>query len=295
MAGKSKGLGKGLGSLLGDVMDLNNIKEVPSITEDELKNEQMVKTRLIEPNRNQPRKDFNEEALQELADSIRTYGVIQPLIVTKRDDHYQIIAGERRWRAAKLAGLREIPVIVKEYTDEEIDEISLIENIQREDLNPVEEAAAYERLLKEYGLTQEELSERVSKSRTAITNSLRLLRLPEAVQEMLRDGKISTGHAKVLLSLDSSEKQEAAARTVVDEGLSVRDTEKLVKNFDKAAPAPKKPKDLKSQLAYQEAEDQLKALLKSQVRIRRKKENTGRIEIEYYSLEELERIMSHIR
>lgn len=295
MAGKSKGLGKGLGSLLGDVMDLNNIKEVPSITEDELKNEQMVKTRLIEPNRNQPRKDFNEEALQELADSIRTYGVIQPLIVTKRDDHYQIIAGERRWRAAKLAGLREIPVIIKEYTDEEIDEISLIENIQREDLNPVEEAAAYERLLKEYGLTQEELSERVSKSRTAITNSLRLLRLPEAVQEMLRDGKISTGHAKVLLSLDSPEKQEAAARTVVDEGLSVRDTEKLVKNFDKAAPAPKKPKDLKSQLAYQEAEDQLKALLKSQVRIRRKKENTGRIEIEYYSLEELERIMSHIR
>ncbi len=295
MAGKSKGLGKGLGSLLGDVVDLNNIKEVPSITEDELKNEQMVKTRLIEPNRNQPRKDFNEEALQELADSIRTYGVIQPLIVTKRDDHYQIIAGERRWRAAKLAGLREIPVIIKEYTDEEIDEISLIENIQREDLNPVEEAAAYERLLKEYGLTQEELSERVSKSRTAITNSLRLLRLPEAVQEMLRDGKISTGHAKVLLSLDSPEKQEAAARTVVDEGLSVRDTEKLVKNFDKAAPAPKKPKDLKSQLAYQEAEDQLKALLKSQVRIRRKKENTGRIEIEYYSLEELERIMSHIR
>ena len=295
MAGKSKGLGKGLGSLLGDVADLNNIKEVPPITEDELKNEQMVKTRLIEPNRNQPRKDFNEEALQELADSIRTYGVIQPLIVTKRDDHYQIIAGERRWRAAKLAGLREIPVIIKEYTDEEIDEISLIENIQREDLNPVEEAAAYERLLKEYGLTQEELSERVSKSRTAITNSLRLLRLPEAVQEMLRDGKISTGHAKVLLSLDSPEKQEAAARTVVDEGLSVRDTEKLVKNFDKAAPAPKKPKDLKSQLAYQEAEDQLKALLKSQVRIRRKKENTGRIEIEYYSLEELERIMSHIR
>ena len=291
MIKKPSGLGRGLGALLG---------ESAFLSDDEPQNGNGGMTMLpitdVENYSGQPRKNFDPEALAQLADSIRQHGILQPLTVRKLDSgYYQIIAGERRWRAAKLAGLREIPVIVKEYTDEEIDEISLIENIQREDLNPVEEAAAYERLLKEYGLTQEELSERVSKSRTAITNSLRLLRLPEAVQEMLRDGKISTGHAKVLLSLDSPEKQEAAARTVVDEGLSVRDTEKLVKNFDKAAPAPKKPKDLKSQLAYQEAEDQLKALLKSQVRIRRKKENTGRIEIEYYSLEELERIMSHIR
>ena len=294
MAAKSKGLGKGLGSLLGDVVDLNRIAEVSPITEEEIKNEQTIKLRLIEPNRNQPRKDFNEEGLQELAESIRVHGVVQPLIVTKRGDHYQIVAGERRWRAAKIAGLREVPAIVKDYSDKEIDEISLIENIQRQDLNPVEEAGAYQRLMNEYGLTQEALSERLAKSRAAIANSLRLLRLPEEVQELLKTSEISTGHAKVLLGLDTAEKQTRAARIVAEEHLSVRETEKLVKDFDKAPRVPKK-RDLGSSLAYEESENRLKELLKAQVRIRRKKENTGRIEIEYYSVDELERILSHIR
>ena len=294
MAAKSKGLGKGLGSLLGDVVDLNRIAEGSPITEEEIKNEQTIKLRLIEPNRNQPRKDFNEEGLQELAESIRVHGVVQPLIVTKRGDHYQIVAGERRWRAAKIAGLREVPAIVKDYSDKEIDEISLIENIQRQDLNPVEEAGAYQRLMNEYGLTQEALSERLAKSRAAIANSLRLLRLPEEVQELLKTSEISTGHAKVLLGLDTAEKQTRAARIVAEEHLSVRETEKLVKDFDKAPRVPKK-RDLGSSLAYEESENRLKELLKAQVRIRRKKENTGRIEIEYYSVDELERILSHIR
>lgn len=294
MAAKSKGLGKGLASLLGDVADLNRIAEVSPITEEEIKNEQTIKLRLIEPNRNQPRKDFNEEGLQELAESIRVHGVVQPLIVTKRGDHYQIVAGERRWRAAKIAGLREVPAIVKDYSDKEIDEISLIENIQRQDLNPVEEAGAYQRLMNEYGLTQEALSERLAKSRAAIANSLRLLRLPEEVQELLKTSEISTGHAKVLLGLDTAEKQARAARIVAEEHLSVRETEKLVKDFDKAPRVPKK-RDLGSSLAYEESENRLKELLKAQVRIRRKKENTGRIEIEYYSVDELERILSHIR
>ena len=294
MAAKSKGLGKGLASLLGDVADLNRIAEVSPITEEEIKNEQTIKLRLIEPNRNQPRKDFNEEGLQELAESIRVHGVVQPLIVTKRGDHYQIVAGERRWRAAKIAGLREVPAIVKDYSDKEIDEISLIENIQRQDLNPVEEAGAYQRLMNEYGLTQEALSERLAKSRAAIANSLRLLRLPEEVQELLKTSEISTGHAKVLLGLDTAEKQTRAARIVAEEHLSVRETEKLVKDFDKAPRVPKK-RDLGSSLAYEESENRLKELLKAQVRIRRKKENTGRIEIEYYSVDELERILSHIR
>lgn len=295
-APKNKGLGKGLGSLLGEVADLNVIKEVPQIDEEDLRSERMVKIRLVEPNRNQPRKDFEEESLQELADSIRVHGVIQPLIVTKRKEHYLIVAGERRWRAAKIAGLREIPVIVKEYTDKEIDEISLIENIQRRDLNPVEEAAAFQRLIGEYGLTQEELSERVSKSRTAITNSLRLLKLPEEVQEYLKNGTLSIGHAKVILGLETPENQKEAARIIVEGNLSVRETEKLVKEFGKEKPVHKKPEEsLQNKLAYEEAENRLKEILKTQVRINRKNTNKGKIEVEYSSLDELERILTHIR
>ena len=296
MAAKGKGLGKGLGSLLGDVADINRIVETKPITEEDLKSEQMIKIRLIEPNRNQPRKRFDEAALQELADSIRIHGVIQPLIVTKRGEHYQIIAGERRWRAAKIAGLRELPVIVKDYTDKEIDEISLIENIQREDLNPIEEAAAFQRLMGEYELTQEELAERVAKSRTVITNSIRLLKLPESVQEMLRTSALSTGHAKVILGLDTAEKQEEAAKIIVNNNLSVRETEKLVKTLNTPKKEPKLPeRDLKSDLAYEEAENHLKQLLKAQVHIKRKNGDSGKIEISYHSVEELERIISHVR
>ena len=295
MAAKSKGLGKGVGVLFGDVNveEINFDKTGPK-TQEEISAEQMIRIRLIEPNRNQPRKDFDEESLQELADSIRVHGVIQPLIVTKRGDHYQIIAGERRWRAAKIAGLRELPVIIKDYTDREIDEISLIENIQRRDLNPIEEAAAFKRLIEEYGLTQEELSERVAKSRTVITNSMRLLKLPESVQEYLKTGALSTGHAKVILGLDAAEKQQKAAEMVVNDNLSVRDTEKLVANFDKTPSEPKKKEPLGNQLAYEEAENHLKEILKAKVRIRRKNNQTGRIEIDYYSLDELERIMKHM-
>ena len=295
MAAKSKGLGKGLGSLLGDVADISRITDVQPPTQEEIKNEQIVKIRLIEPNRNQPRKQFDDESLQELADSIRVHGVIQPLIVTKRGDHYQIIAGERRWRAAKIAGLRELPVIIRDYSDAEIDEISLIENIQRQDLNPIEEAAAYDRLMTEYNMTQEEVSERVAKSRAAVANSLRLLKLSAPVQALLIDGKISAGHAKVILSLDSTEKQEKAAEIVAEKNLSVRDTEKLVKSFEKAPKPVKEAPDLKENIAYEEAENSLKEILKAQVHIRRKKEHTGKIEIEYTSLDELERIMTHIR
>lgn len=296
MAAKGKGLGKGLGSLLGDVADINRIVETKPITEEDLKSEQMIKIRLIEPNRNQPRKSFDEAALQELADSIRIHGVIQPLIVTKRGEHYQIIAGERRWRAAKIAGLRELPVIVKDYTDKEIDEISLIENIQRQDLNPIEEAAAFQRLMGEYELTQEELAERVAKSRTVITNSIRLLKLPESVQEMLRTSALSTGHAKVILGLDTAEKQEEAAKIIVNNNLSVRETEKLVKTLNTPKKEPKLPeRDLKRDLAYEEAENHLKQLLKAQVHIKRKNGDSGKIEISYHSVEELERIISHVR
>lgn len=295
MAAKSKGLGKGVGVLFGDVnVEEINFDKTGLKTQEEAPAEQMIRIRLIEPNRNQPRKDFDEESLQELADSIRVHGVIQPLIVTKRGDHYQIIAGERRWRAAKIAGLRELPVIIKDYTDREIDEISLIENIQRRDLNPIEEAAAFKRLIEEYGLTQEELSERVAKSRTVITNSMRLLKLPESVQEYLKTGALSTGHAKVILGLDAAEKQQKAAEIVVNDNLSVRDTEKLVANFDKTPAEPKKKEPLGNQLAYEEAENHLKEILKAKVRIRRKNNQTGRIEIDYYSLDELERIMKHM-
>lgn len=296
MAAKSKGLGRGLGELLGEVADINRIREVSPITEDDLKSEQTVKIRLIEPNREQPRKDFDEEALNELADSIRQYGVIQPLIVTKRGEHYQIIAGERRWRAAKIAGLKEVPVIVKAYSDAEIAEIALIENIQRKDLNPIEEAMAYQKLISEYHLTQEGLAERISKNRVVITNAMRLLRLPEEVQEMLVQGQISTGHAKVILGLENGEQQTEAAKTAAEKNMSVRETEKMVhamlnpRTGDKNA-----PKELKNQAEYDAVCSRLKEKLMTKVSISRKAENAGKIEIEFYSLEDFERILTHIK
>lgn len=296
MATKSKGLGKGLGTLFGDVADISKTHEIVPITEEDLKNEQTVKLRLVEPNRDQPRKEFDEEALNELADSIRLHGIIQPLIVVKKDAHFQIIAGERRWRAAKIAGLKEVPVIIKDYTEEEIAEISLIENIQRKDLNPIEEAMAFQRLINEYHLTQEALSERISKNRAVIANSMRLLKLPEDVQELLASGKLSAGHAKVILGLDSAADQSEAAKNVVENALSVRETEKLVKNFgNQKEKQPKEKENLKNQLEYEQVENLLKEKLKTKVSIKRKSENAGKIEIDYYSLEEIERILSHIK
>lgn len=296
MATKTKGLGKGLGTLFGDVADISKTHEIVPITEEDLKNEQTVKLRLVEPNRDQPRKEFDEEALNELADSIRLHGIIQPLIVVKKDAHFQIIAGERRWRAAKIAGLKEVPVIIKDYTEEEIAEISLIENIQRKDLNPIEEAMAFQRLINEYHLTQEALSERISKNRAVIANSMRLLKLPEDVQELLASGKLSAGHAKVILGLDSAADQSEAAKNVVENALSVRETEKLVKNFgNQKEKQPKEKENLKNQLEYEQVENLLKEKLKTKVSIKRKSENAGKIEIDYYSLEEIERILSHIK
>lgn len=247
----------------------------------------------MEPNRKQPRKFFDEDALQELADSIRQFGLLQPILVQDRNDHYEIIAGERRWRAARLAGLKEVPVIIKNYTDQEIVEIALIENIQREDLNPIEEAQAYKRLLEEFNLKQDEVAERVSKSRAAVTNSIRLLKLGDKVQQMVIDDMISTGHARALLAVEDEEEQYALAQKIFDEKLSVREIEKLVKNLHKPAKV-KKLDDKALQAIYLDIEDRLKQKLSTKVAVTSKGEGAGKIEIEFYSHEDLDRILEMI-
>jgi ParB family chromosome partitioning protein len=256
-----------------------------------------LKISLVEPNREQPRKEFQEEGLSELAASIRQYGILQPLVVQKRDDYYEIIAGERRWRAARLAGLKEVPVIIKDYSDQEIVEVSLIENIQREDLNPIEEALAYQRLLDEFSLRQEDIAKRVSKNRSTITNSLRLLKLDERVREMLAAGQITGGHARALLGLENKEQQFEAAKKIADENMSVREVEKLIRSIQKGAPAKKKEpkKDTALDLVCESMENDLKAALGTQVHVNRKNSKAGKIEIEYYSMEELERIYDLLR
>lgn len=254
--------------------------------------EQKIKISLIEPNTTQPRKKFDEESLNELADSIKSYGILQPLLVQKKDGHYEIIAGERRWRAAKLAGLTEVPVIIREYDRQQTMEIALIENVQRDDLNPIEEACAYQQLIQEFNLTQEEIAARVSKNRATITNSMRLLKLDRRVQQMLVDGQISSGHARALLGLENSESQYLAAKKIIQEGLSVRDTEKLVKLMNR--PEKEKKEQEKGpdvNLIYRQIEDKLKSIMGTKVVINRKDKNKGRIEIEYYSQEELERLI----
>ena len=293
---KKSGLGKGLDSLIPN----KNVKSAkPSVKADEKKaapKEEileagpiMVKINKVEPNREQPRKDFDEDALMELADSIKQFGVLQPILVQKKKDYYEIIAGERRWRAAKLAGLKEVPIIVKEFTEQEIVEISLIENIQRENLNPIEEAIAYKRLLEEFNLKQDEVAERVSKSRTAVTNSMRLLKLSDKVQQMIIDDMISTGHARALLAIDDPELQYTLANKIFDEKLSVRETEKLVKEIKN----PKKPKEKKvmeNAFIYQDLEEKMKGVFGTKVSIASKGKGKGKIEIEYYSDDELEHL-----
>ena len=249
---------------------------------------------LVEPNRLQPRKEFDADRIAELAESIKQVGVIQPLLVQKNDDYYEIIAGERRWRAAKIAGLTEVPVIVREYSKQQAVEVSLIENIQREDLNPIEEALAYTRLMDEFELTQEAVSKRVSKSRAAVTNSVRLLRLPASVQEMLINGELTEGHARTLLALDTEERQLDAARKIIKEGLSVRDTEKLVKSITKPKKAKPQP-DAVGTLILKDLEDQFASIFGTRVRIVPRGAGKGRIEIEYYSAAELERLTFMIR
>ncbi len=286
--GLGKGLGKGIDSLISNAYAVETKRPETEKKEPEL----TVKLRLVEPAASQPRKNFDENALTELAESIKKYGVIQPIVVKKVGDHYQIIAGERRWRAAKQAGLKDIPVIVKDYDEQQIAEIALIENLQREDLNPIEEARAYQALIEKYQLKQEEIAEKVFKSRSVITNALRLLKLNEAVQDMLMEGKITNGHAKAILGLDDKDQQLEVAQKVVDEQLSVRDTEKYIKNLQdkKNEVAVAKPV-LQNKTLYETLESRMKSRMGTKVQIKRKSEDKGKIEIDYYSNEDLERIM----
>ena len=289
MAVKRGGLGKGLDSLIPE----GKTKPVTTTTktvEKEVKTvEQLVKISKIEPNREQPRRNFEEDALLELADSIKQFGVLQPLLVQKKGDFYEIIAGERRWRAAKLAGIKEVPVIVKDYTKQEIVEIALIENIQRENLNPIEEAMAYKRLLTEFHLKQDEVAERVSKSRTAVTNSMRLLKLDDKIQQMIVDDMISTGHARALLAIEDKEEQYNLATRIFDEKLSVREVEAIIRQI-KNPKAPKKRKEIQNSFVYRDLEEKMISVIGTKVSVNQKGKGKGKIEIEYYSDAELERI-----
>ena len=305
MAGKKSGLGRGLDALFPEKTVQSKPKTVKTVKEEkkvavdtkkssqqETSNgERMMKISMIEPNREQPRKKFDEDALQELSESIKQYGILQPLLVSDKKDYYEIVAGERRWRAAKMAGLKEVPVVVKEFSTQEIVEISLIENIQREDLNPVEEAMAYKRLIDEFHLKQDEIAEPVSKSRTAVTNSMRLLKLDSRVQQMMVDEMISAGHARAILAISDPEQQYNAAMKVFDEKLSVRETEKLVKSI--LTPTKKKPvvSNPTEDAIYESLEEKMKGITGTRVFIHRKKNNKGKIEIEYYSRDDLDRII----
>jgi len=291
MATKKRGLGLGLDSLITDKSD--NIETEKKETKENVSRETLLPLIKIEPNRAQPRTRFDEDALQELADSIKQYGIIEPIVVQKREDHYEIIAGERRWRAARIAGLKEVPVVVKEYSEDEIFTIALIENIQREDLNPIEEAVAYQKLIQELKLKQDEVAEKVSKSRTAITNSMRLLKLDQRVQQMLIDEMISEGHGRALLPITDPEEQFTLAMKVFDEKLSVRETEKLIKKLQEEKNAPVKQEEETKDVSfiYKSLEEKLKRTLGTKVEIKNKANNTGKIEIEYYSMDELERIV----
>lgn len=293
-----RGLGKGLDSLIPtNVMMESEVKHATvstaSSAEEEKDGTLMVKLSKVEPNREQPRKNFDEDSLQELAESLKQFGMLQPILVQNRGDYYEIIAGERRWRAAKIARLKEVPVIVRELTDQEIVEISLIENIQREDLNPIEEAQAYKRLLTEFHLKQDEVAERVSKSRTAVTNSMRLLKLCDEVQKMVVDDMISTGHARALISIEDPEEQYLIAQKIFDEKLSVREVEKLVKDLHKP-PKPPKEENKTLQAIYQEISERLKQSLSTKVSVSAKQNGAGKIEIEFYNHEDLERLLERI-
>ncbi len=301
MATRKSGLGRGLDSLIPVNKNVKSAetkstekkqvetKVVEKVVEKVVPADQMMKLTKIEPNREQPRKNFDEDALLELADSIKKFGVIQPIVVQKNKDYYEIIAGERRWRAAKLAGLKEVPVIIKEFTKQEAAEISLIENIQRENLNPIEEAYAYERLLTEFDLTQDEVAERVSKSRTAVTNSMRLIKLSEKVKQMVVDEMISAGHARALLAVTDPEEQYTLAMRIFDEKLSVREVEKIIRLLKENKPV-KEKKVEENDFIYRDLEEKMKAVIGTKVNIHNKAKGKGRIEIEYYSEKELERI-----
>ena len=289
-AAKKGGLGKGLDSLISNKVGV--IEKVEARKPELDKEVIFVKITKVEPNREQPRKNFDEDSLLELSESIKQHGILQPLLVQDKKDYFEIIAGERRWRAAKMAGMKEIPVIIKKLSDREAVEISLIENIQREDLNPIEEALAFKRLLTEFHLKQDEVAERVSKSRTSVTNSIRLLKLDERVQQMVVDEMSSTGHARALLSIEEHEKQYSLAQQIFDAKLSVRETEKLVKKIqNQKQEQPKQQEENNMSLFYEDMEQKLKSIIGTKVAIHYKGKDKGKIEIEYYSNDELERIM----
>ena len=296
-----RGLGRGLSNLIPTDDTTEDVSPKASkqtktgaVTKTEVvkKVEQTLNINRIEPNKNQPRKEFNEDALQELADSIKQFGVIEPLVVVKRKGYYELIAGERRWRAARLAGLKEVPVVIKDYDDQQIVEIALIENIQREDLNPIEEAHAYERLIQEFNLTQDEVAERVSKSRTTVTNALRLLKLTEKVHQMLIDDMLSTGHVRALITITEPQLQYDTAMYIFDKKLSVRETESYVKKLLNKKPKEKtsEKEDPELSFLYKAIENRLKESLGTKTTIKAKTKDSGKIEIEYYSQEDLERI-----
>ena len=291
----ARGLGKGLDALIPSGISekpLSKEKVKQDKSSEKVTSETLVNITKVEPNREQPRKNFDEDALEELAESIKQFGLLQPILVQDRKTYYEIIAGERRWRAAKKAGLKEVPVIIKNLTEQEIVEISLIENIQREDLNPIEEAQAYKRLLTEFNLKQDEVAERVAKSRTAVTNSMRLLKLCDDVQQMIIDGMISTGHARALIPIEDAEQQYQIAQRIFDEKLSVRDVEKLIKNIGKPSKIKKAILADKSlEAVYQDIEENLKQKLSTKVSITSKGNGAGKIEIEFYSHDDLEKLM----
>lgn len=308
MAGKKMGLGRGLDTLIPEQKKKEQtttakkekevVKEVVKVKEviKEVPMEVEIKLSEIEPNRNQPRKQFDEDALEELAESIKQYGLIQPLVVQKKDTYYEIIAGERRWRAARMAGLKKVPVIIRDYEEQKVLEIALIENIQREDLNAIEEAKAYERLSEEFHLTQDEIAKKVSKSRAAITNTMRLLKLDERVQKMVEDDLITNGHARCLLALKDKDLQYEFAVKIMDFGLSVREAEKLVKKANEEKNETENaPKEREYDFLYKEIEESMKQKLGTKVHINSKKNNKGKIEIEYYSQEDLERIIDMLQ
>ena len=291
--GLGKGLGKGLDALIPDALELESKNEKEN--KKAASPDSFVDINLVEPNREQPRKNFDEDALLELAESIKQFGLLQPILVQDRKTYYEIIAGERRWRASKLAGLKKVPVIIRNLTEQEIVEISLIENIQREDLNPIEEALAYKKLLTEFNLKQDEVAERVSKSRTAVTNSMRLLKLCDEVQQMVISDMISTGHARAILSIEDPEEQYTLAQKIFDEKMSVRDVEKYIKSLNKPQKV-KKETNKSLAVVYQNIEEDLKQSFGTKVSVSGKGDTgAGKIEIEFYNHEDLERILDIIK
>jgi len=287
-----RGLGKGLDSLIPNSVDAKAPKQDATKAE---KPDMVVSINDVEPNRDQPRKNFDDESLLELSESIKKHGLIQPILVVNRGTFYEIVAGERRWRACKLAGLKEIPVIVRDFTEQEIVEIALIENIHREDLNPIEEALTYKRLMSEFNLKQDEVAERVSKNRATIANSVRLLKLCDNVQQMVIDKELSEGHARAILSVDNPEKQYQIALKIHNEKMSVRDVEKYIRNLNKPE-KPAKPVNETLRAIYEKLEEELKQKLGTKVSISSKNDDgSGKLEIEFYSHDDLERITDMLK